>query len=81
MAAVIGEVPSIGRLVAAIDLAIALKQWVEFGRQGAAEVAEGFALDQAVERDGGRRPGLGPRARAVGGLALVEDEPPMAAVA
>src|SRR5678815_3246962 len=72
VAAVIGEIARIGRLVAAIDLAIALEQWVEFGRQGAAEVAEGLALDQAVERDGGRRPRLGPRARAIAGLALVE---------
>ena len=60
VAAVIGEIARVGWLVAAVDLAIALEQRVEIGGQGAAEVAEGLALDQAVERDSGGRPRLRP---------------------
>ena len=73
MPAVVTQISGVRRLVLEVDPAILLDQRCESGRDGAAEIAELFALDQAVQRDRGRRPGVSLRPRAVARLVVPED--------
>src|SRR5206468_7683961 len=73
VAAMVAEIAGVSRLVLQIDLSIALDEGRQLRRNRSSQIAELVALDQAVQRDGGGWPRVGPRARAVAGLALAED--------
>src|SRR2546428_12364844 len=69
----VAQIASIRGLVLEIDPAISLDQRRELRWNRTSQVAELFALDQAVQRDGGGRTCVGPRPRAVTGFVVPKD--------
>src|SRR2546428_7272184 len=69
----VAQIASIRGLVLEIDPAISLDQRRELRWNRTSQVTELFALDQAVQRDGGGRTCVGPRPRAVTGFVVPKD--------